>query len=101
MAVDGLANIAHNAEIVKIISDFDLIDYLLRCLKGNQDNVTACYKVTRCLYRLASDDSIRQQIVDKNGHEIIIETTDNMFEEPGTCLNCLKLLNRLAEIKDP
>ena len=100
MACDGLANIAHNKEIVKVISDFDLIDYLLRCLKGNQDNVTACYKVTRCLYRLCGDDAITQQIIDKNGHEIIVQTTDKMFNEGGTCLNCLKLLNRLAEIKD-
>lgn len=97
---DGLANIAHNAEICVIIRKFDLIGYILRTLKGNQDNARVCYKLTRCLYRLCSDEGIRQQVIDRNGHEVIIETTDNLFEDPGTCLNCLRLMNCLAAVKD-
>jgi len=88
LAVDGLANIAHNTQICKIIRGFDLIGYLLRRLKAHQDDPKICYKVTRCLYRLCGDDGIKQQIIDRNGHEVIIETTDNLFEDPGTCLNC-------------
>lgn len=101
MTVDGLSNIAHNSEICKVISGFDLIPPILRCLKAHQDDSDICYKLSRCLYRLCNDDDVRQQVIDKNGHEPIIQTTNNQFEHDGTLLNCLRLANRLSEVKDP
>jgi hypothetical protein len=70
-------------------------------LKQHQDHPDACYKLARCLYRLSGDEELRKEIIKYHGENVIVETTDNLWESSPTLLNCLKLINRLVKTESP
>jgi hypothetical protein len=57
--------------------------------------------LTRCLWRLSGDEDLRKEIIKYHGEDIIVETTDKLWESSPTLINCLKLMNRLVKTKSP
>ena len=100
-SVDVISKLALTNGICKFIGNFDIIDFLLRFLKEHQENPEICQKITDCLRKLSSDDSVKAKIIDKDGHALILDTMKKNWEKGETSLSCLEQLNKLADFKDP
>ena len=99
-AIDALGTIAHNKEICKIISDYEIVPPVVKMLKGQDWNHDLVYKTTRCLYRICVDEKIKEQAILKKAHEVTADIIDKYFHVDKVLFNALRLMNTLISISD-
>lgn len=99
-AVDALGTVAHNKEICKIISKFDIVPPVAKMLKGQDWNELLVYKTTRCLYRICVDETLRDIAIQKKVHNVCSTIIDKYFNDDKNLFNGLRLMNTLVSISD-
>ena len=99
-AIDTLGTIAHNKQICKIISDYEIVEPVTKMLKGQDWNEDLVYKTTRCLYRICVDDKLREDAIICKAHEVCAEIIDKYFTQDKVLFNALRLMNTLITISD-